>query len=135
MSELTSILIVDDEPAVATTLADILETKGFKVYAAFSGAEALEIMGAHLIDILLTDVRMPDMNGVTLYRLARKKYPQVVTYLMTAYAADDLIQQGMKEGIKTVLTKPLDIDLLIALFTAYQSLFTKGRGQADEKAP
>jgi CheY-like chemotaxis protein len=135
MSELTAILVVDDEPAVATTLADILEAKGFKVYAANSGAEALEILSVHLIDILLTDVRMPDMNGVTLYREVRKKYPQVITYLMTAYAADDLIQQGMKEGIKTVLTKPLDIDLLIALFTAYKNLFTKGRSQADKKDP
>jgi hypothetical protein len=41
----------------------------------------------------------------------------------------------MKEGIKTVLTKPLDIDLLIALFTAYKNLFTKGRSQADKKDP
>ncbi len=127
MGEATSILIVDDQPAVATSLADILEIKGFKVHMAFSGAEALEILADHLIDILLTDVRMPDMNGVTLYREVRKKYPYVTTYLMTAYAADDIIQQGMKEGIKTVLTKPLDINLLIAIFTAYNNLSKGGR--------
>jgi len=44
---------------------------------------------------------------------------------MTAYSADDLIQQGMKEGIKTVLTKPVDIDFLISLFSTVKSLFTK----------
>jgi hypothetical protein len=46
---------------------------------------------------------------------------------MTAYAADEIIQQGMKEGIKTVLTKPLDIDLIVALFTALKSITSRTR--------
>jgi len=125
MSETITILVVDDHPAVATTLADILDARGFKVYAAFSGAEALEVLRNEHVDILLTDVRMPDMNGVVLYRAARKTHPRLTTYLMTAYAADDIIQQGMKEGIKTVLTKPLEIDLIIALFSAAKRLSTK----------
>ena len=125
MSEPTAILIVDDHPSVAITLADILKAKGFKVYAAMSGAEALKILGEQPIDILLTDVRMPDMNGVALYLEARKTHPKLITYLMTAYAADEFIQQGMKEGIKTVLTKPLDIDLIVALFTAIKSISSK----------
>ncbi len=74
------------------------------------------MLDEHPIDILLTDVRMPDMNGVALYREIRIKHPSLTTYLMTAYAADEIIQQGMKEGIKTVLTKPLDIDLIVAMF-------------------
>ena len=127
MSELTSILVVDDQPEVASSLADILEFKGFKVYPAFSGAEALGILKKHAIDILLTDVRMPDMNGVALYREVRKSHPHLTTYLMTAYAADEIIRQGMKEGIKTVLTKPLDIDLIVALFTAAKHISSKAR--------
>jgi CheY-like chemotaxis protein len=125
MDKTTAILVVDDQPAVATTLADILEFKGFNVYPAFSGAEALKILGDKPIDILLTDVKMPDMNGVMLFREVKKKYPSITTYFMTAYAADDLIQQGMKEGIKTVLTKPLDIDLIVSLFTAVRSISSK----------
>ena len=125
MSEPMSILVVDDQPAVATSLADILEFKGFKVYPAFSGTEAIKVLKENPIDILLTDVRMPDMNGVNLYRESRKIRPKLVTYLMTAYAADEIIQQGMKEGIKTVLTKPLDIDLVVALFTAVKSLSSR----------
>lgn len=121
MSEIMAILVVDDQPEVATTLADILELKGFKVYPAFSGLEALKVLDEHPIDILLTDVRMPDMNGVALYLESRKKHPSVTTYLMTAYAADEIIQQGMKEGIKTVLTKPLDIDLIVAMFKTLKS--------------
>jgi CheY-like chemotaxis protein len=123
--KLTAILVVDDHPSVAITLADILDAKGFKVYSAISGEEALKILEEHPVDILLTDVRMPDMDGVMLNREVRKSFPNVTTYLMTAYAEDDLIQQGMKEGIKTVLSKPLDIDLIVALFTAFKSMASK----------
>ncbi len=125
MSELFTILVVDDDPFMAKTLTDILDLKGFEVLAAHSGAEALEILRNQRVDVLLTDVRMPDMDGVTLYRQTRKTHPHLITVLMTAYAADDIIQQGMAEGIKTVLNKPLDIDFLLALFSAYRRLSTK----------
>jgi CheY-like chemotaxis protein len=120
----TIILVVDDNPSMAHTLADILKVKGFEVYAAISGKTALEVLRTHPVDILLTDVKMPDMDGVTLYRQTRNLYPRLVTFLMTAYAADELIQKGMSEGIKTVLTKPLDIDFIITLFSAYRNLWT-----------
>jgi CheY-like chemotaxis protein len=113
-----SVLIVDDIPTMANTLADVLEAKGFLVYPVSSGREALGILAQHPVDILLTDVIMPEMNGVALYREVRKTYLQVTTILMTAYSADDLIRQGMREGIKTVLSKPVDIELLVSVLTA-----------------
>ena len=120
MKDTAAILVVDDNPSMVKTLADILNLKGFEVYAAYSGAQALEVLQNQAIDILLTDVKMPDMDGVALYRATRKTHPNLTTILMTAYAADDIIQQGMAEGIKTVLTKPLDIDFLITLFSAFK---------------
>ena len=66
MSENPSILVVDDYPPIANTLADILDRKGFEVKTANSGAEALEILRDHPMDILLTDAMMPEMNGVEL---------------------------------------------------------------------
>jgi two-component system response regulator GlrR len=125
MGVLTSILVVDDNPAMADTLADILEAKGFAVHAAASGAEALEILQEQPIDILLTDVKMPEMNGLELYQKTRKLYPNLITIFMTAYAADDLIQQGMAEGIKTVLTKPVDINYMVALFLAEKRIINE----------
>jgi len=118
MSEKVSVLVVDDNPPMAKTLTDILAAKDYKVHAAYSGQEALDILDNQEIDILLTDIRMPDMNGVELYRKSRETHPDMVTFLMTAYAANDLIQAGMSEGIKTVLTKPLDINMLLMLFSA-----------------
>jgi CheY-like chemotaxis protein len=110
---------------MATSLADVLEVKGFQVRATSSGNEALEFLAANPVDVLLTDVKMQEMDGLALFRAARKKYPRLVTIFMTAYAADDLIQQGMAEGIKTVLNKPLDMDLLIMLFSAYKNILKK----------
>ena len=120
MVESICILVVDDNPAMADTLADILEVKGFIVHAAASGAEALEILREQPVDILLTDVKIPNMNGLELFQKARKLCPQLITIFMTAYSADELIQQGMAEGVKTVLTKPLEINFMLHLFSAYK---------------
>ena len=130
MSETIRILVVDDNPAMAGTLADILEMKGFSVHAAASGAEALEILRKQPIDILLTDVKMPGMNGLELYRETRKAYPKLVTIFMTAYTADELIQQGMAEGVKIVLDKPVDINFMVSLFSAEKRIISENRRMA-----
>ena len=122
MREPTTILVVDDNPSMAKALVDILNFKGFEAYAANSGAEAREILRDHPVDILLTDVKMPNMNGVELCRETRKIRPNITAILMTAYAADDLIHQGMTEGIETVLTKPVDIGFLLSYLSATQKL-------------
>jgi CheY-like chemotaxis protein len=120
MSEPFAILVVDDNPPMVESLAEVLKVKGFAVYTALCGAEALKVLEAHPVQIMLTDVRMPDMSGVQLYRKTRQNYPRLITILMTAYSADDIIQKGMMEGIKTVLTKPLKMDFLITLLSAYK---------------
>ena len=125
MSETLCILVVDDNPSMAKAMTDVLGFEGFIVHEARSGKEALAILRDHPVDVMLTDVIMPEMNGVELYRETRKTYPQLTIFFMTAYAADELIQQGMKEGIKTVLNKPLDIDLLLSLLSAHQRLINK----------
>jgi CheY-like chemotaxis protein len=122
MSEPLSILIVDDIPTMARSLADVLELKGYIVHVAYSGEGALAILQEHRVDILLTDVLMPEMNGVELYRATRKIYPKMTTWFMSAYAADDLITEGMKAGIRTVFNKPLDMELLFLFFRAASNL-------------
>ncbi len=123
MNDPVSILVVDDNPPMVQTLQDILRVKGYVVHAAHSGAEALEILQRQKVDILLTDVVMPDMDGVALYRQVKESHPRLVTFLMTAYSADELIRQGMAEGIKTVLTKPLDLNLFLALVQAVDTAY------------
>ncbi len=126
MSKAFHILVVDDNPPMAKTLADILAVKGYAVHTAYSGAEALRILQDQRVDILLTDVKMPDMNGVDLFRETREVHANLITFLMTAYAADDIIREGLEEGIQTVLTKPLDIDFLLTLLSAAVGSCTAG---------
>ena len=118
MNKKPQILVVDDNPPMTDTMVDILNVKGYIAYAAYSGAQALDILREQPVDLLLTDAKMPDMNGVELYREARKVHPDLITFLMTAYAADDIIDIGLGEGIKTVLTKPLEIDHLLMMLSA-----------------
>jgi two-component system response regulator YesN len=115
-----SVLIVDDNPSMGSALFDILKFEGLNTFLAASGAQALQVLHDHPVDVLLTDVIMPEMDGVELYRRARQLYPQIITVLMTAYAADELIQQGMAEGIKTILTKPIDIEFLVLLLNTFR---------------
>jgi CheY-like chemotaxis protein len=115
MKEPLSILVVDDNPSITRTLADILEVLGYEVHVANSGIEALGILRNQHVELLLTDVKMPGMNGVELFLETKKTHPHLTTFIMTAYAADDLIMQGKTAGIKTVLTKPVDIESLLKL--------------------
>jgi CheY-like chemotaxis protein len=121
------VLVVDDNLSNVRTLADILDVKGFEVESAVSGVEALEILREHPVDILLTDVKMPEMNGLELFRETRKMNPSLITIFMTAYSADELIQQGMAEGVKTVLEKPLEINFMLHLFSAYKKELLESR--------
>jgi CheY-like chemotaxis protein len=119
----TTILVVDDNPPQAQILSDILIFKGYAVHTAYCGSDALKILEHQNIHIMLTDVSMPDMDGVALYRETRKIHPQLIAFLMTAYAADEIIQQGIAEGIRTVLTKPVDINLFLNLVEAVEQAY------------
>jgi len=118
MSKELSILIVDDDRRMARTVGDILKVKGYQAETAFSGAEALGKIKETHFDCVLTDVKMPGINGVELYQAIKKIYHHLAVVLMTAYSSDALIKEGLKEGILAALTKPLDINLLLSFFSS-----------------
>lgn len=107
------ILIVDDDQTMTHTLADILTFNGYDVVQASSGSQAIEEAKAEAFDLVLSDIKMPHMNGVDLYRELVRLQPGLPLVLMTAYAAQDLIQQGLDEGVVDALEKPLDLPLLL----------------------
>ena len=128
MNASTAILVVDDNPSMTETLTDILQVQGYAAYAAYSAAEALEILQSQTIHVMLTDVMMPDMNGLELFRRTRATHPRLITFMMTGYAADDLIQQGIAEGVKSVLIKPLDFTLLLNLIQTAEDAYLRSDG-------
>ncbi len=112
------VLIVDDDQLMAITLADILALAGYEPVEAHSGAEALEKVKKSSFDLVLTDIRMPGMDGVQLFQELYKIQPGLPVVFMTAYAANDLIRQGLASGAVGVLNKPLDIQHLLGFLTS-----------------
>ena len=128
------ILVVDDDRMMAKTLVDILKVKGYEAEAVHSGSEALEkvTQGSfgsaqdrpfgsaqdRPFDCVLTDIKMPEVNGVDLYRAIKTRQPDLPVVLMTAYSADRLVEEGLEEGAIAALTKPLDINRLLCFFSS-----------------
>lgn len=114
MKERLRILIVDDDRRMVKTLVDILTVKGYEAEAAYSGPEALDKAKKGYFDFVLTDIKMPKMSGVELYKAIKEAKPDLPIVLMTAYSTDRLVKEGMEEGVIATLTKPLDISLLLS---------------------
>lgn len=118
MNQNLNILIVDDDRRMTRTLADILHVSGYKAIEASSGMDALDKVRAMTFDCVLSDIKMPEMDGVELHRRLRELQPGLPVVLMTAYAADELIDRGLEDGVAGVLEKPLDINHLLGFFTS-----------------
>jgi DNA-binding NtrC family response regulator len=106
----TRVLVVDDEESVLLTLCANLELEGFDVLSASDAKQALELAEREDFDVLLTDVRMSGMNGIELFREMKKRRPELRVIAMTAFAGEALLDQGIQEGVYTVLRKPFDIE-------------------------
>ena len=117
MSDNLRILVVDDDQRMAGTLADILKAKGYQAETAHSGAEALENVAGRPFDCVLSDIKMPEVNGVELYQAIKAMNPDLPVVLMTAYSSDSLVREGLEEGAVAALTKPLDIGMLLGFFS------------------
>jgi DNA-binding NtrC family response regulator len=107
------ILIVDDEGSLLLTLVANLELEGFDVVGALDAGSALRLLREHHFDLVLTDIRMPGMSGLELFRAIRSVRPDLPVILMTAFAAETLIEQAVQEGVFAVLPKPFDIEHVI----------------------
>jgi two-component system NtrC family response regulator/two-component system response regulator HydG len=106
------ILIADDEATARESLAKILAEDGYEVYTAPDGQEALRIAAEESPDIVLTDLRMPAMDGNELLQRLRKAYPDVGVVIMTAFGTIRSAVEALREGAEDYLTKPIDVEEL-----------------------
>lgn len=102
------ILLVDDEPLVRPVVVEMLECLGYEVVEAVDGVHALEMLEAHAVDIVLSDIRMPRLDGVTLAGRINARWPALVVLLMTGYGPD------LATGTWPVLSKPFSLEDLEA---------------------
>jgi len=111
------VLLVDDEESILNSLRRLLRSQGYELFLADSGARALEIMAEQPIDLVISDARMPNMDGATLLARIHELYPACLRILLTGYADLDMIAKAINEGrIYRYLSKPWnDEELLMTL--------------------
>jgi CheY-like chemotaxis protein len=115
MTTPASILVVDDEADTCRNLSDILTDLGYQVDTALNGYEALELARKKAYDIALLDLKMPGMDGLTLYRELRKLRSSTVAIVVSAYASKATAEEALAAGAWQVLAKPVDLSRLLAL--------------------
>jgi two-component system response regulator HydG len=104
-----SVLIVDDDPSCLQLLQAILEEVGFAVTTADRPRAALQQTEAQPPDLLITDLRMPDMNGLELVRAVRRGAPEVCCVVITGFASDEIIAEAYQAGVSDLLLKPINV--------------------------
>lgn len=110
----SKVLVVDDEQSVATTIKAILELDGSEVTAVTSGTDALSQLREHEFDVVLTDLRLDDLDGIEILREAQKLWPDTVTIMLTGYASLESAVAALRSGAYDYLIKPSDVDELRA---------------------
>ena len=106
------ILVVDDERSMRELLAIVLRREGYEVLLAENGRAAIELLEREPVDILISDIKMPDLSGVDVLRAAKKIDQDILGIMITAFASTETAVEAMRLGACDYLSKPFDIDLL-----------------------
>jgi two-component system NtrC family response regulator len=108
-----TVLIVDDEKNYTRILGAVLEEEGFEIFTANSGPEALEILEGSDVDLVLTDMKMPLMDGIQLLEKIKTRDSELPVIMMTAHGTVDKAVEAMQKGAYSYILKPFDNDRLI----------------------
>lgn len=117
------ILIVDDEQSSRVPLTELLENSGYSVMSGSSGIEALEILKNNLPDLIITDIKMPEMDGITLFKKVKKQFPDIPVIIMTAFGSIEGAIASMKSGVVDYILKPLNFDdVLLKVLSVFKNI-------------
>ena len=132
------ILVADDEPKLGRPLAQTLESEGHSVVRVGGGREAVAQLAAGAFDVVVTDLRMPDVDGLAVLRAARAMTPPVEVVMMTAFGTTENAVEAMKAGAADYLLKPFSMDelcLRVRRLLEKSSTETKARRLQDRLTP
>ena len=124
-----SLLLVDDDPSLLKLLGMRLTSEGFRVTTAESGAEALRVLHRERIDLVLSDLRMDEMDGMALFAEIQKFQPGMPVIILTAHGSIPDAVAATQQGVFSFLTKPVDRD---ALYKAIDEALAQSSPSADE---
>jgi len=109
------ILVIDDEPVIRELLDDVLSRKGYVVDTADNGEVGLAKAQETSYDVVFTDIRMPGISGVEVYRRIKVISPKSQVIVMTGYGLEEMIQQALDMGAFADVKKPFDLDAIYEL--------------------
>ena len=115
------ILVVEDDPRLREAIVDTLMLKGHEVFEAPNGIEAMTIVGAHALDLVLSDINMPGMDGLELLDNVKQAHPWLPMVLMTAYGDVGQAVKAMQRGANDYLMKPFELAELDALLKPFNN--------------
>jgi two-component system, NtrC family, response regulator PilR len=104
------ILVVDDEQSLRDVLSIMLKRAGYAVTSAMDGEEAIELLNKEIFDLVITDLRMPKIDGMEVLKAVKSASPETVVLIITAFASADSAVEAMKQGAYDYLTKPFQVD-------------------------
>jgi two-component system response regulator PilR (NtrC family) len=104
------ILVVDDEQSLRDVLSIMLKRAGYAVTSAMDGEEAIEFLNKEIFDLVITDLRMPKLDGMEVLKAVKSASPETVVLIITAFATADSAVEAMKQGAYDYLTKPFQVD-------------------------
>jgi len=110
-----TLLIADDEANIRRVLEAIFKKDGYNVLVGENGLHALELAANNKIDVLITDLIMPDMNGVELLQKVKERHPDLIAIMITAYATIKTCVDAMRYGAADYITKPFDMNEIRAV--------------------
>lgn len=133
-----TILVVEDEKRIAEILKKGLTELGFRVALSYDGQEGLDMARTHLYDLVITDIMLPVMDGITLSRILRKEFPHIPIIMLTALGTTDDKLEGFDAGADDYLVKPFDlrelharINILLKLYSNKQEALNAELSYAD----
>ena len=109
------ILVVDDELSMRQFLKILLDKEGYRTEVAADGHEALEQVGRHSFDLVISDIRMPRMSGLELLAALKQEHPELPVIMITAFASPEDAVQAMKNGAFDYITKPFNVEEIKAV--------------------
>ena len=122
------VLIVDDEEELVSALEERLNLRGFEAKGVTTGAEALSYLANTPCDVVLLDVKMPEIGGLEVIRRIKEERPSLEVILLTGHGSAQDVEKGMELGAFDYLMKPVDIDVLVRTLLSA----TEHAGESEE---
>jgi DNA-binding NtrC family response regulator len=127
MDDQLEILVLDDEPIVCARLKPALEKDGYYVETFTESTNAKKRLEEHRFDIVVTDLKMADIDGMQLYRFIKEKWPETRVIIISGFATVEITREAFQSGVRDVIAKPFKISQLKDLIDRVSSEIRSSR--------